>query len=115
MPWPSTATSPFRLRSLRGHVRGDEDAAADALDQYRVDGAAPPAQRERLAARMTEDQEIDPELGHELGDDVDRLAHDQVIDDVEPLAREQRVRLLEIRLHVLALVGERDFGNVFAG
>src|ERR1700751_4493157 len=59
-------------------VGSDQDAAADALDQDRIDRAPPPAHRKGLAARMTEDQEIDAELAHELGKDVDRLPDDQM-------------------------------------
>src|SRR5215470_620937 len=100
---------------LRSDIRRHENAAADALDQDRIDGSAPPAHREGLAARMTENQKVDRELAYELGDDFDRLADDQVVDDVESLACENGMRGLQIGFHVLALVRERDFGDVLAG
>src|SRR6266536_2921438 len=51
---------------------------------------------------MPEDQEVDAELGHELADYVDRFADDQMVGDLNPLDGEQRMRLLQVRFHVLA-------------
>ena len=64
---------------------------------------------------MPEDQKVDAQLGNQLGQHVDRLADDQVIDDVDPLGGQQSVRGLQVRLHMLALVRERDLGYVLAG
>ena len=40
-------------------IAGNQDAAAHTLDQHRVDGASPPAQRKLLAAPMADDDEVD--------------------------------------------------------
>ena len=105
--------SPAALRcDQRFRIGGDQDAAADALDQDRVDRAAPPAQRERLAARMSQDQEVDAELGNQLGQDIDRLADDQVIDDVYALGGEQPMRRLEVGLMCSRSSAKRDLRHI---
>jgi len=64
---------------------------------------------------MAEDQQFDPQFGNQLGQHVDRLADDQVVDHREPFACQMRVRFFQVGLHVIALVGERNFRHVFSG
>src|SRR3954453_16496245 len=71
-------------RITRRSGRRDQNAAANAIDQHLVDGAAPPAQRKRFAAGMPEDEEIDTELFDEARDHVDGLADHQMRLHIEP-------------------------------
>ena len=63
---------------------------------------------------MAENEEVDVELGDELGQDIHRLTDDKMIEHRQPVAGEQGVRVLEVALHVFALVGKRDLGHVFS-
>src|SRR5207248_7136074 len=56
----------------------EQDAAAYALDQQRIDGAAPPAQRPLLASFVPDDQQVDVQRVDEPRDDFDRLTVEQV-------------------------------------
>jgi 16S rRNA (uracil1498-N3)-methyltransferase len=96
-------------------VARDQDAAADALDQHRVDRAAPPSEREFLAAPMADDQKIDPQAVAELGDHLDGLAVLEVGGDGEAALGEPGGRFLQVRFHARAVHRQRRLRHELAG